>query len=1735
MKRFLFIILLVSVWFSPCLLLASENLAKEYERNGEVYIAVSHESDRRRPPQYHPLSWIYRLNDPAGELGSPSFPQSLIRASESKAVNSLVVDLNRTIFTLSDPDVKPISDEYKLIRQVLDHSFEVDKDKARLWSDPADYTYWSSHGVKSLPLLKSKLSEPASDYGRHAYPHHDSRTLGRGTPVYRTVIDGGSRKSHLHNLVTIKQGDKVSAPSDPVSHMPDITRSSIFFDGTCPCGQKHYDDEGNKIKDFTTEELAMIAKYALPPFDGKAWYEIPNNAWYGLWKVNPRRKGYIVYTDRVTGDQLEWKKHEWRPKNSSCSFYSRTSSSDDPYTITYDAKLVREIRNGCLDSCSTGVGSLDIKEPPMICHSAFMPYSKNPGVTTDTDVRVYTYKRSEGRSDGNLSLEGTPPPGGREEYPVTDNGKVLKDGHNKNDVKWIGVSRGKGGKDYVYYLGNSNIAYLCGQSSNLSSSFVVDNMDIKAVSVSNQWDEEGGIIFAYNQFKGGNQKPKIYEIKMRGKNMPYFNSRDLSSALANIGTSSDAEIDELAADGFGRLFLSMTYPSKQPKLSDPEDMKLDLSKAYKCKTPTSAGDTTGTFYFKVPYRKSVWMLAYKGKPDEEVGSVKLGEVEFTRQVDMPKAAWNKVISSPPTSWQTIYDEAKADGGITSMEPFQISSNVSADLSMFDSKLAVINAPTPPQVYSLYGKKSYIDILGVYTMNDFPKPKPDMYDTGQFEAMGKLKDPGNISLAELYFFMVDNYPLGTGVQNPNAKPDNDGDGRVSGFVSTIKTNPDNALRPIEVDYRWKIWKVMDTYVVNGKETRKVVDPPELYMDSADYFSVLYSLATEGYIITCVASCSFYDYTTVLPGQTYSDWMATNPLKSHMAIPTASQLAFAPGMQPLREDPGVRVKKLLAKIYSSPNNSLEPAALQGNKEINSVASQILAGDEGQWAAVEYAMTSGKVVLDPGPMVFQLERCDHKNSINNNDAWFKSQPVDPNNNSDDYHGVLPDHKYMWRVDVDHQAMYFDDLQNQNSPYYKDLVKKLTDPNSDMYVNADPACRFDPGNNLYWDPAPPTVNAYMDYKTIKKDANGNAYEEVLTMPINQANQQLSIGTDSSTVPARQFAYVGTDNLPITDPYEGVITVEMRRMLYYESYLYYPDGSLITNTPLKLPIPVSVYSKGKVVVIDPSPSSILYSKTETGNSAGSGAPAAGSGFANGSPIGKYQIAGITNQPLSGTISFTVEDSNIWEYRNQDAGDAIQPHKDCVVGGSDDSVVVNKPKIANLRKGLGDANTNNLRPVFSNERRYVRLRTNMGDYSINNDTWIITPPANDVVMPVSGSSANSSAGTGWKEYMYYGDKGSINQGGINGIDIVGRDFAIENSSSALYKPPARLKFNADLSRFGLVVPGNYANNTPGYEPYKFSIEVCDSSGNVLEERPLNAVVQVADNIPPYPYFTVKEFKSGNLVRVPGLKVNNVEPQAGTSIGNSSDPWFKAFVGNVMMNPSDYPKGTVLPYDMRGEWVSDPSTGQLFSVPPVSGSSVFRKDAYALPFINSSIVPLYADTYTQGFVGLNPNPVIPPGNLIVEDNVEVIFNVGASDNSGAAEASIEVKYFDLSGVEKTMSIEKDNLWQSPGTGSTGMASYASGVRGHRVLFRRGRGNNAVTFPMVIPVVVKTKDNARTHSYYKDGCAGGSEHGDDWDGKWGAWVPGQNSSNERVFKSSIPVFGSSMDIRTLDKQLTPRSSN
>ena len=139
---------------------------------------------------------------------------------------------------------------------------------------------------------------------------------------------------------------------------------------------------------------------------------------------------------------------------------------------------------------------------------------------------------------------------------------------NKTDTNWIGVSKGptKNGveQDYVYYLGTTNLQNWVPE---------IKKQNIQAVSVSNQWNEEGGIIFAYD--KTSNKIIKLL-LNADGSRKSY-DTISVSEKLGSVGA--DSSLDDLAADGFGNLYLAFTYPSTDPNYDVPTKLKWNYNDA----------------------------------------------------------------------------------------------------------------------------------------------------------------------------------------------------------------------------------------------------------------------------------------------------------------------------------------------------------------------------------------------------------------------------------------------------------------------------------------------------------------------------------------------------------------------------------------------------------------------------------------------------------------------------------------------------------------------------------------------------------------------------------------------------------------------------------------------------------------------------------------------------------------------------------------------------------------------------------------------------------------------------------------------------------------------------------------------------------------------------------------------------------------------------------------------------
>ena len=67
-------------------------------------------------------------------------------------------------------------------------------------------------------------------------------------------------------------------------------------------------------------------------------------------------------------------------------------------------------------------------------------------------------------------------------------------------------------------------------------------------------------------------------------------------------------------------------------------------------------------------------------------------------------------------------------------------------------------------------------------------------------------------------------------------------------------------------------------------------------------------------------------------------------------------------------------------------------------------------------------------------------------------------------------------------------------------------------------------------------------------------------------------------------------------------------------------------------------------------------------------------------------------------------------------------------------------------------------------------------------------------------------------------------------------------------------------------------------------------------------------------------------------------------------------------------------------------------------------------------------------------------------------------------------------------------------------------------------------MGIPIIIVSEDNARKWDYYQPGSA---NENNEW--SWGTLTQGQEAHNKRIFKTTLPVYNSVLDIRILDKTI------
>jgi hypothetical protein len=430
----------------------------------------------------------------------------------------------------------------------------------------------------------------------------------------------------------------------------------------------------------------------------------------------------------------------------------------------------------------------------------------------------------------------------------------------------------------------------------------------------------------------------------------------------------------------------------------------------------------------------------------------------------------------------------------------------------------------------------------------------------------------------------------------------------------------------------------------------------------------------------------------------------------------------------------------------------------------------------------------------------------------------------------------------------------------------------------------------------------------------------------------------------------------------------------------------------------------------------------------------------------------------------------------------------------------------------------NYKPLFSRQARDVRL----GFETVGRDaiSGKVTLDKADNLFASKGRQFNSDDNSEYAVHYRAGEKHdakyqeSLALSAMSSSRTVGAT-TVYDATLAYSIPVNSIKIGTNKDGASQnKIPDGYANNTPGYRsgnsirPYKFFVSLTDSSGNYTGEKELNVVLNVKDDIPPIGYGSVHDAKN-DLVSYFPYEVNSdvaTDPAKAPSYRVSGEDYYFSQSLN-----STFLRGNT--------WASTDSTGLV------------RYNNVAGPY--KAMLPVSDDISTGE--SLKDNAVyinlvkerIPP--LAVEDNVECNFKAYVNDNCGNATATLTLKYFDTDGRSGsqspiTKSIKTTNGWISAANvdGATNLNISSSTVE-LNTLFRGNSGQ----FPMAIPITIVSEDNARDWDYY----LGGAEDGNgDW--SWGTVHFGKDTPNRRTFKTSLPVFGHELDIRTLDKTIQNR---
>ena len=1614
---------------------------------------------------------------------------------------------------------------------------------------PFSENYPSTESQETYMYRQVVDTETSSDvdYGYHSNYHADHRHFGKGTDIYRSnkgrSSDGKIAGVALTNFKSAGLGTFVGDESN------------------LPEGYTYIEGSGN----------GKVVKKS-----DKNWYKIKNNSWYTCWKTGKTESGqhsgrfFWTVGDHEYSIIHKFYVNKWGPgagfKELNEDKYVEIADGKTQVGQTMDIRVERYCRAGCLDTCGNANGSGEGSAPTASASVAFQPAPTG----SSTGDRAYFYTRVAGSTNYSLKYNGN-------KYPEASIIGYPKD----TTTYWIGVSLQDVNSDFVYALGTNVIKDWYKAYTNKNQ----NNMVISATAVSNQWEQNGGIVFAYDK-----NNDLVYKFKRNDKaGLGTIDYEAIDCAdLARIVGSNNVSLDDIKADGFGSLYFSMSHPAKSVSdgYNPPEKFKPKDCEHMCLDGVTMEGMYICRLLFRQKYSKVVFKRDYLSNNISEVNRKDYAYKVYSITISVPPAVYTELsnLPWPNDSWysiiRTAYKNAtpseKTSYSLGGYEPTSDSLQSKyfalgrggcnhgnwATYETFNednpgqTQLAVINVPTPPEVRHIGPYKvSYLDICGPYESLPVPVEDPVSGEksTNQYKPTASSI---NLSPSKTYYFMVENYPLSNYdlPQDPNTNSDCDGDTRYGGFITSI-TDP----KPNEVGgavyYEWKLWLVEDPF---KNKCCELYDEEQNGSESKTFWYY----AGSKFILTCRVRYNWYDYDQLSFGDTVDvrdkKCLRTNtyawPSKLGNSIDMASASA--------RLDEIMNTSNF---SFMKPGNN--PTDVEGNK-IDYKSTILGAGSYKEYWAIEPIVVNGGTppVPDDTTLTASVERCDHiyktsgtnpnpKDYVYNSAYW--SLPESPSNTFT----IEPGKTFYWRMAIASQAKLFCDISKStktnasnindedfNMVAYLLSTETINGKKNNNYANSDPNLQFYPAEagSCWWrrkknadgteQPPEVKVQALLTYKladgTIRQiplhDLNGTG------APITIKLQENETKLWQKNKP--MYATMSSDlEIPPTDPFVGTLSVELSREYYYKMWIINDSGTRMKDIKVG-PLPLTLKAQASIRVLDIDRPTIIYDETKPINLFG----------LTGRPLAKSYTGETKTNPE--TVYFALRDNNAWEATNEVGVTTLYKHvenymynfgvKECEKYTKGSSILEGHFKTAKgvlgsnwegIRQNIKDAQNKgqksshlNMRPLFS---KYARDTRFIFESSARNVDGSIAFGRAD------GFKYKADTKTYEKnEDMFDNDQSSyaycpgIKSGGnlsFNGASSVDDGG---NKFHAVMKYSMALT-NIKLKNGSNMVPDGYANNTPGYKPYQFYVRSTDCSGNYTYVNSANK--KIDGYIPLNMALHVRD----DIPPIPYGSVkefkNNQEyffPQEKSELASSTNQP----LGFSVVNTSTYPEyfGTVLNQNFIREkvwYAANAATGYF-------ASDTSHKFKALKSFCEGTTAPSGLTIASGNTVKSNTNFVAQLKSCIapyyVEDNVECLFKAYSSDNAGDSVATLSFRYYttDNPGTSDTRIGEAWSTFRTSGV-STSSNKIASTTHEASAMFRGPRDK----FPLAIPIMIIAEDNALDFDEYQEYKKTPTDP-TKVESIWGKLKKGGSKPNRRTFLTSLAVFYSGLDVRVLEKSLT-----